>query len=49
MPTACLERPVELPDLLRGAATEGTVSTTMTDIDGLGSALESDAELTARF
>ncbi|BBZ58489.1 ECF RNA polymerase sigma factor SigH [Mycolicibacterium phocaicum] len=49
MPTACLERPVELPDLLRGAATEGTVTITMTDIDGLGSAVESDAELTARF
>ncbi|MDH6242485.1 RNA polymerase sigma-70 factor (ECF subfamily) [Mycobacterium sp. OTB74] len=57
MLTACLERPVELPDLLRGAATEGTVSITMTDIDGEGSvatepggqAPETDAELTARF
>lgn len=56
---ACLERPIEFPDLLRGAATEGTVSITMTDIDGLASAVteqesgepaqETDAQLTARF
>jgi RNA polymerase sigma-70 factor (ECF subfamily) len=34
VPTICLERPVDLPGLLGGAATEGTVFPTMTDIDG---------------
>ena len=56
----CLERPVDIPGLFGGAATEGTVFPTMTDIDGSapdtapetsGSdrAKETDAELTARF
>ena len=51
MPTVCLERPVDLPGLFGGAATEGTVSTLMTDVDGQtpDRATESDAELTARF
>ncbi|AQT82985.1 RNA polymerase subunit sigma [Mycolicibacterium litorale] len=52
-----LVRPIPLPELFTGAAAEGTVSPTMTDIDdtdGSGSAQtvtreESDAELTARF
>ena len=50
MPTVALERPVDLPDLF-GAATEGTVFPTMTDIDGSvpDQAPETDAELTARF
>jgi len=30
----CLERPVDIPGLFGGAATEGTVFPTMTDIDG---------------
>ena len=34
MPTICLERPVDIPGLLGGTATEGTVFPTMTDIDG---------------
>ena len=34
VPTICLERPVDLPGLFGGAATEGTVFPTMTDIDG---------------
>lgn len=54
---AFLVRPIPLPELLTGAAAEGTVSPTMTDIDstdGSGSAQtvtreESDADLTARF
>src|ERR1700754_1366167 len=56
----CLERPVDVPGLLGGTATEGTVFPTMTDIDGSAPdtapetsepdrATESDAELTARF
>ena len=51
----CLERPVDIPGLFGGAATEGTVFPTMTDIDGSAPdtvpdrATESDAELTARF
>ena len=55
MPTVCLERPVELPVLFAGAATEGTVSSLMTDLDGSAPAAaeepaeETDAELTARF
>ncbi|MDT5331814.1 MAG: polymerase sigma-70 factor, subfamily, partial [Mycobacterium sp.] len=56
VPTICLERPVDMPGLLGGAATEGTVFPVMTDIDGSApdtapetSAPESDAELTARF
>jgi RNA polymerase sigma-70 factor, ECF subfamily len=32
----CLERPVDIPGLFGGAATEGTVFPTMTDIDGSG-------------
>jgi RNA polymerase sigma-70 factor, ECF subfamily len=49
--TACLERPVDLPDPFAGAATEGTVLTQMTDVDGSISTApeETDAELTARF
>ena len=34
MSTACLERPVELPELFDGTATEGTGSIRMTDADG---------------
>ncbi|WP_353361109.1 sigma-70 family RNA polymerase sigma factor [Mycobacterium sp.] len=34
MPAICLERPVDIPGLFGGAATEGTVFPTMTDIDG---------------
>jgi RNA polymerase sigma-70 factor, ECF subfamily len=60
VPAVCLERPVDLPGLSGGAATEGTVFPTMTDIDGTAPdtapetsaadrATESDAELTARF
>ncbi|MDT7731591.1 MAG: polymerase sigma-70 factor, subfamily [Mycobacterium sp.] len=60
VPTICLERPVDIPGLLGGTATEGTVFPTMTDIDGSAPdtapetsepdrATESDAELTARF
>src|SRR6478609_3199156 len=56
----CLERPVDIPGLFGGAATEGTVFPTMTDIDGSAPdtapdtsepdrAQETDAELTARF
>ncbi|MDT5210489.1 MAG: polymerase sigma-70 factor, subfamily, partial [Mycobacterium sp.] len=33
VPTICLERPVDIPGLLGGTATEGTVFPTMTDID----------------
>ena len=55
--TASLIRPISLPVQFSGAAAEGTVSITMTDIDATdgsgraGAALreESDAELTARF
>jgi RNA polymerase sigma-70 factor, ECF subfamily len=49
--TACLERPVELADPFTRVATEGTVSTQMTDVDGSTPAepQETDAELTARF
>ncbi|TGD84206.1 sigma-70 family RNA polymerase sigma factor [Mycolicibacterium sp. CH28] len=54
---AFLVRPIPLRELVEGAAAEGTVSPTMTDIDGTdGSAPaqtaareESDADLTARF
>lgn len=48
---AFLIRPIPLPELLRGgAAAEGTVSPTMTDIDiEAPQREESDAELTARF
>ncbi|HKH51699.1 MAG TPA: RNA polymerase subunit sigma, partial [Mycobacterium sp.] len=60
MPAICLERPVDIPGLVGGAATEGTVFLAMTDIDGPAPttapqasvpdrATESDAELTARF
>ena len=51
MPALALERPVDLPGLFGGAATEGTVLPAMTDIDGSAPARsdESDAELTARF
>ncbi|MDT5075700.1 MAG: polymerase sigma-70 factor, subfamily [Mycobacterium sp.] len=55
VPTACLEHPVTLSGLFDGAATEGTVSSQMTDVDGpalaeaADEARESDAELTARF
>ena len=50
-------RPITLPVPIVGAAAEGTVSLTMTDIDGadgpgpveLAAPPESDAELTARF
>ena len=60
MPTLAMERPVAVPDRYGGAATEGTVFPTMTDIDGsapdtaaetsaLDRADESDADLTARF
>ncbi len=55
MPTVCLERPVVMPVLFAGAATEGTVSGQMTDLDGSAIAAadepaeETDAELTARF
>ena len=53
---AFLIRPIPLPELL-GTAAEGTVSPTMTDIDGVDGSgpaqvaqrEESDAELTARF
>jgi RNA polymerase sigma-70 factor, ECF subfamily len=42
VPTACLERPVDIPGLFGGAPgdapTEGTVSTTMPDIDGSAAA-----------
>jgi RNA polymerase sigma-70 factor, ECF subfamily len=34
VPTLAMERPVDLPGLLGGAATEGTVFPAMTDIDG---------------
>jgi RNA polymerase sigma-70 factor, ECF subfamily len=34
VPTICLDRPVDVPGLFGGAATEGTVFPTMTDIDG---------------
>ncbi len=34
VPTICLERPVDIPGLLGGTATEGTVFPAMTDIDG---------------
>jgi RNA polymerase sigma-70 factor, ECF subfamily len=34
VPTICLERPVDIRGLFGGAATEGTVFPTMTDIDG---------------
>jgi RNA polymerase sigma-70 factor (ECF subfamily) len=49
--TACLERPVDMPDPFDGAAIEGTVLTKMTDVDGSISTApeETDAELTARF
>jgi RNA polymerase sigma-70 factor (ECF subfamily) len=46
---------VDLPVTFFGAATEGTVSTQMTDLDGstpaaaAEPAVETDAELTARF
>ncbi len=48
---AFLIRPIPLPELLTGAAAEGTVSPTMTDIDieAPPQREESDAELTARF
>jgi RNA polymerase sigma-70 factor, ECF subfamily len=60
VPAICLDRPVDVPGLFGGAATEGTVFPTMTDIDGSGPdtapetsaqarAEETDAELTARF
>jgi RNA polymerase sigma-70 factor (ECF subfamily) len=55
VPTLCLERPVDLPVTFDGAATEGTVSIQMTDLDGAATAAadepvpETDAELTARF
>ena len=55
MPALAMERPVDLPGLLGGAATEGTVFPAMTDIDGStpdsapARSDESDAELTARF
>ncbi len=61
MPTLAVERPVDLPGLLGGAATEGTVFPAMTDVDGSSPdsaptpvpaparSDESDAELTARF
>jgi RNA polymerase sigma factor (sigma-70 family) len=55
----CLERPVDEPVPINGAATEGTVSIQMTDLDGAATAtaeeptvetvVETDAELTARF
>ena len=60
MPTACLERPVDVLDPF-GAAIEGTVSTDMTDstlsagtvpdalTDEPPKPVETDAELTARF
>src|ERR671911_586841 len=45
-----MARPVDLPGLLGGAATEGTVFPEMTDIAGSAPARsETDAELTARF
>ena len=34
MPTLCLERPADSPVPFNGAATEGTVSIQMTDLDG---------------
>ncbi len=51
VPTVCLERPVDVPGVFGGIATEGTVSPTMTDVDGStpDTAPETDAELTARF
>jgi RNA polymerase sigma-70 factor (ECF subfamily) len=60
VPAICLDRPVDIPGLFGGAATEGTVFPTMTDTDGKAPdtapetspperATESDAELTARF
>ena len=59
MPMLCLERPVDEPVPINGAATEGTVSIQMTDLDGAATAtaeeptvetvVETDAELTARF
>jgi RNA polymerase sigma-70 factor (ECF subfamily) len=60
VPAICLERPVDIPGLFGGAATEGTVFPTMTDNDGSAPdtapqtsgpdrANESDADLTARF
>ena len=55
VPTASLERPVIVLDAFVGAATEGMVSSQMTDVDGSAPAetpdvgKESDAELTARF
>ena len=55
VPTVSLERPVIVLDVFAGTATEGTVSSQMTDVDGSAPAettaagRESDAELTARF
>ena len=60
VPAICLDRPVDVPGLFGGTATEGTVFPTMTDIDGSAPdpapetsaperAQETDAELTARF
>jgi RNA polymerase sigma-70 factor, ECF subfamily len=55
VPTASLERTVLVLDAFVGTATEGTVSSQMTDVDGSTPAeapdagRESDAELTARF
>jgi RNA polymerase sigma-70 factor (ECF subfamily) len=50
VPTVCLERPVDLPGLFGGTATEWTVAPTMTDSDGsVPTREETDAELTARF
>ena len=60
VPTICLDRPVDIPGLFGGAATEGTVFPTVTEIDGTAPdtapessgpdrAEETDAELTARF
>ena len=55
VPTVSLERPVIVLDVFAGTATEGTVSSKMTDVDGSAPAetpaarKESDAELTARF
>ena len=34
VPAICLDRPVDVPGLFGGTATEGTVFPTMTDIDG---------------
>src|SRR5438309_3638657 len=59
VPAICLDRPVDVPGLFGGAATEGTVFPTMTDIDGSAAGApeisapekppETDAELTARY